>query len=182
MAAWPGIQVELEVSNTVSNLLQRDADVAVRLFRPAQNDLVARKITDLPLGLYAHRDYLARNPPPDGLQDLAAHRIVGFDREGSRLDAGRMLGVAFTKTDFDFRCDNILTHIAAIRAGLGIGVTHQGLARAWAGVERVLPDVALPGLELWIACHSDVRYNKRVRLMMDFLAEKLQNPYKFYRC
>lgn len=174
----PGIEVELIVSNSAANLLQRDADVAIRMFRPTQNDLVVRKIADLPLGFFGRRDYLSAHGDPQTLGDLRSHRFIGMDRETSLIDFGRMLGETFTLSDFAFRCDNILTHIEAIRSGVGIGVTHQGLAAQWPEVEQVLPDIQLPSLDLWIACHSDVRHNKRIRAVVDFLGEALQRPYE----
>ncbi len=173
----PGIEVELLVSNSAANLLQRDADVAIRMFRPTQNDLVARKIADLPLGFFGRRDYLSAHGEPQTLGDLRSHRFIGMDRETSLIDVGRMLGETFTPSDFAFRCDNILTHIEAIRSGVGIGVTHQDLAANWPKVDQVLPDIQLPSLDLWIACHSEVRHNKRIRAVMDFLGEALQRPY-----
>lgn len=174
----PGIEVELIVSNSTANLLQRDADVAIRMFRPTQNDLVARKIADLPLGFYGHHNYLRAHGEPQTFGDLRSHRFIGMDRETSLIDVGRMLGETFTPSDFAFRCDNILTHIEAIRSGVGIGVTHQGLAAQWPKVDQVLPDIQLPSLDLWIACHSEVRNNKRIRLVVDFLGEALQRPYE----
>lgn len=174
----PGIEIELVVDNSATNLTQRDADVAIRMFRPKQNDLVARKITELPLGLYGHHNYLSKHGAPKTLNELHAHRFIGFDRETSLIDAGRAVGAVFSPEDFALRCDNILTHIEAIRSGVGIGVTHQGLADRWSDVDQVLPDIALPNLELWIACHSEVRHNKRLRKVMDFLGSKLKNPYE----
>ena len=177
MEAHPEIEIELIVSNSAANLLQRDADVAIRMFRPTQNDLVARKITELPLGLYARREFLSEHGSPKILSDLHAYRFIGFDRDTSLIDVGRVLGEVFTPNDFAFRCDNILTHVEAIRSGVGIGVTHQGMADHWRDVDRVLPDIALPNLDLWIACHSEVRHNKRIRTVMDFLGDQLQKPY-----
>lgn len=174
----PGIEIELVVSNSAANLLQRDADVAIRMFRPTQNDLVARKIADLPLGFYGHHIYLSAHGEPQTLGDLRSHRLIGMDRETSLIDVGKMLGETFTHSDFAFRCDNILTHIEAIRSGFGIGVTHQGLAAHWPNVSQVLPGIPLPTLDLWIACHSEVRHNKRIRAVMDLLGEALQRPYK----
>jgi len=135
-------------------------------------------VGELPLGLYAHRDYLAVHAAPQTLGDMRAHRCIGFDREASIIQVAAMHGEEFSRSDFAFRSDNILCHVEAIRSGVGIGVTHTGLAGRWDGVERVLPDVSIPSLELWIACHADVRYNKRVRLVMDFLAECLRSPYE----
>lgn len=173
----PKIEIELVVSNSATNLLQRDADIAIRMFRPTQNDLIARKITELTLGFYAHKNYFQNQARPAKISDMRNHTFIGFDRDTSFIDVARQLGEEFERTDFKFRCDNILTHIQAIRSGLGIGVTHEGLAKNWPDVEPVLPNLKLPKLDLWIACHADVRYNKRIRLVMDFLSEHLKNPY-----
>lgn len=177
MEQHPGIQVELVVTNEASNLLRRDADVAVRHFRPKQQDVVARKITDLELGLFAHETYLARHPEPHSLSDLRNHIVAGYDRDTTIIEAAQQLGESFAASDFQFRSDNLLTHLEVIRAGMGMGFTHVGLATQWPGVERLLPDLKIPPLELWIACHSDVRLNRRVRIVMDFLAENLSDPY-----
>jgi DNA-binding transcriptional LysR family regulator len=174
----PGIEVEIEVSNSAANLLKRDADIALRMFRPVQSDLVARKITEIPLGLYAHRDYLAAHPAPQSLDDLHLHRFIGFDRDRSLIEAAAAMGETFTPSDFSFRSDSMLAQIEAIAAGAGIGVTHQGLAQRMPGVERVLASLPLPNLELWIACHSDIRFNKRIRLLLDYLATRLKTPYR----
>jgi len=181
MADNPSIDVELVISNEASNLLQRDADVAIRLFRPTQNDLVARKITELPLGLYAHRSYLNQHGEPTSFEEMRDHVLIGFDRETSLIEAARTMGVSFTSRDFRFRSDSILAHIEAIRSGIGIGVTHNGLAVKWDEIDQVLPKLPFPKLDLWIVCHADVRYNKRVRLLMDYLSENLKDPYSWYK-
>ena len=173
----PEIEVELDVSNQVSNLLQRDADIAIRLFRPDQNDLIARKIVDLPLGLFAHQSYLARNPAPQTAADLTDHVLVGQDRNTGLIGAYEAAGVSLRTNDFGFRCDNDIAEINAVRAGIGIGPLHTGMASKWSEVTQVLPDTPVPPLELWLACHADVRHNKRIRVVMDFLAEKLKTPY-----
>ena len=83
MEEHPEVEIEIDVSNDVSNLLQRDADIAIRLFRPTQNDLVARKVTNLPMGLFARERYLSRQPAPRLLNDLRQHILIGQDRNPS---------------------------------------------------------------------------------------------------
>ncbi|MCR9240493.1 MAG: LysR family transcriptional regulator [Rhodobiaceae bacterium] len=173
----PEIEIELDVSNQVSNLLQRDADIAIRLFRPDQNDLIARKIVDLPLGLFAHQSYLARNPAPQTAADLRDHVLIGQDRNTGLISAYEAAGVSLRQSDFGFRCDNDIAEINAVRTGIGIGPLHIGMSSKWSDVTQVLPDTRVPPLELWLACHADVRHNKRIRVVMDFLAEKLKTPY-----
>ncbi|NNK79552.1 MAG: LysR family transcriptional regulator [Litoreibacter sp.] len=176
MRRHPMIQIELDVRNESANLLQRDADIAIRLFRPTQADLIARKIGALELGLYAHEDYLAQHPALETLTDLEHHVLIGQDRDPSLIEAFREAGLPLRPDKFAFRCDNNIATLNATRAGLGIGPLHVGMAKSWPGMIRVLPDLA-PTLELWLACHSDVRHNKRIRLVMDYLAAELKTPY-----
>ena len=178
MAEHPMIEIEIEVSNEITNLLQRDADIAVRMFRPTQNDLVARKIIDVPLGLFAHRSYLERHTAPQSIDDLDQHVLLGQDRNPSLMNAYNALGMSLTPNSFQFRTDNNIATINAIRAGIGIGPLHVGMAELWPEVVQVLPDLPVPSLELWLACHADVRHNKRIRMVMDFLAKRMKSPYE----
>ena len=177
--AQPEITVELDITNSQANLLRRDADIAVRLAQPTQADLLARRITDLPMGLYAHRAYLSRAGVPGGPAELTHHRMIGFDREPILLDAAARIGLPLVIDDFQFRCDSIVAQIEMLKAGMGIAVTHQGLAALDEQLMQVLPDLALPPLPLWLTCHQDIRFNRRVRLVMDFLADALQAPYQW---
>ena len=173
----PEVEIEIDVSNDVSNLLQRDADIAIRLFRPTQNDLVARKVTELLMGLFASERYLSRHPAPEKLDDLRQHVLIGQDRDPSLIGAYKTAGLELVPGDFAFRCDNDVAEINAVRTGIGIGPLHVGMAEQWPEVAQVLPDLPVPGFELWLACHADVRHNKRIRLVMDFLADQLKAPY-----
>ncbi len=177
MEEHPEIEIEIDVSNEVSNLLQRDADIAIRLFRPTQNDLVARKVTELPMGLFASKGYLSRHPAPEKLDDLRQHVLIGQDRTPTLIGAYRAAGRELAPSDFAFRCDNDVAEINAVRSGIGIGPLHVGMAAHWPEIEQVLPDLPVPPFELWLACHADVRHNKRIRLIIDFLADRLKEPY-----
>jgi DNA-binding transcriptional LysR family regulator len=180
MAEHREIDVELIVSNDISNLLQRDADIAIRLFRPTQNDLVARKVIELPMGLFAHESYLSTCAAPTNLNDLKQHILVGQDRNPSLIGAYKSAGLDLAPGEFAFRCDNNIAEINAVRAGIGIGPLHVGMATHWPSIVQVLPDIPIPPFELWLACHMDVRHNKRIRLVMDYLARKLKTPYSAF--
>ncbi|MCI2398975.1 LysR family transcriptional regulator [Aliiroseovarius subalbicans] len=178
MAEHPMIEIEIEVSNEATNLLKRDADIAVRMFRPTQNDLVARKIRDLPLGLFAHARYLERHGNPRSIDDLKSHVLIGLDRNPSLIAAYGAVGLPLTPNSFQFRCDNNIAGINAVRTGIGIGPLHIGMASRWPEVVQVLPDLPVPPLNLWLACHADVQHNKRIRLVMDYFAERMKAPYE----
>ena len=153
----PGIEIEVVASNQVENLLRRDADIAIRMVRPAQNELVARKVTDIPLCACAATSYLARRGRPQTTADIVDHDIVGFDRDDSII-----------------RCDNQIVYWKAVRAGNGIGFTQRPLANREPFVETLLPELALPPLPVWLAMHRDVRGSLRIRRVADFLHEALK--------
>ena len=171
-ADHPAITLELALSNRNQDLARGEADLAVRMARPSQSGLVARRIGRTPIGLYAHRDYLARFGAPLSLADLAQHCVIGFDRDDS---SARSVGAKapFTRDSFLFRCDDDLAQIAALRAGVGIGGCQEGIARRTPELVPVLPGAARFALEMWLVMHEDLKATARVRLLFDALAAGL---------
>jgi DNA-binding transcriptional LysR family regulator len=174
-AEEPGIEIELVASNLVENLLRRDADIAVRMVRPSQQDLVARKIADIELGTFAAESYLARRGCPAGPGDLLAHDLVGYDRSDDIIRAMRVMGLPAERSSFKFRTDNQIVGWQAVRAGVGIGFTQVRIAERDPLVRRILPDVKLPSLPMWLAMHPDLRTSPRVRRVADLLAVALSD-------
>ncbi len=168
----PAIEIELAVSNRQQDLLRREADVAVRMVRPRQAALIARRIGHVAIGLFAHRDYIARHGMPEDIDALTKHTLIGFDRDDSAYrDAPA--GLRITRQLFAFRCDNDLAQLAALRAGLGIGGCQAPLAARDPALVPVLPLAISFGLEMWLAMHEDMRGNRRVRLLFDHLSAGL---------
>ncbi|MES2951664.1 MAG: LysR family transcriptional regulator [Pseudomonadota bacterium] len=172
--ALPDIQVELVSSNEVSNLLRREADIAVRMVRPEQGTLVVKKIGNVALGAYAHRNYLARRSTIRQLTDLLQHDLIGSDTDVSILRGFQALGYAVGPEAFVLRTDDFIVQWQAVRAGLGIGFMADYMARTDPDVLRVLPDLLpVPDLPMWLAVHREIRTNRRIRAVYDFLAEAL---------
>jgi DNA-binding transcriptional LysR family regulator len=168
----PRIVAELVLSNRSEDLLRREADIAVRMVKPTQAALSARKLGMLHLGLHAHPRYLKAHGAPTTLAELRDHPIVGFDKAASiqRLPA---LDIPLTRELFAFRCDSDIGQYAALRAGFGIGLCQVALARR-DGLVAVLPDSVGFDLGVWLVTHKDLRSSRRVRLMFDHLAAQLQ--------
>ena len=170
--AHPGLAIELALSNRIENLLNREADIAVRMIRPDQDALLARQIGQIPLGFFARQDYLQRHGVPHSLADLAEHALIGFDRDAASM---RALEAQIGKVDRNLlalRTDNQLAHLAAIRAGFGVGVCQVGLAKREPSLVRLLPDFE-PRLDIWLAMHEDLKETRRCRVVFDALAEGL---------
>jgi len=168
--ALPAVQVELVASNDVSNLLRREADIAVRMVPPDQASLVIRRVGKITLGAYAHRDYLRRRGSPRQPLDLAGHDLVGMDRDDGIVRGFAGFGVPLAREQFAFRSDDLNVYWQAVRAGLGVGFVADYVARTDPEVQPVLPMLKIPPLPVWLAVHREIRTNKRIRAVYDFLA------------
>lgn len=173
--AHPALKVELVSTNRVQDLLRREADIAVRMVRPKQEQLVARRIGQIELGFHAHRDYLARHGTPRKFEDLAAHSIIGYDQPSAFVrNAGKSLK-GFSRDAFSLRTDSDLAQLALIRAGAGVGICQVGLARRNEALVRVMPRAFSLKLETWVTMHEDLRSSPRCRAAFDALADGLQH-------
>lgn len=172
-AQEPGIAVELVASNQLTNLLRREADIAVRMVRPAQASLVARKLGEIPIIAAAHRDYLARFGTPKRPEDLAGHRLIGFDRDDGILKGFAQMGMPLTREHFALRTDAQIAYGQLVAAGAGVGFVAQYNLRQWPGVVALLPQLAIPPLPCWLAVHREIRASRLVRRVYDFLAEAI---------
>ncbi|QNK70486.1 LysR family transcriptional regulator [Variovorax sp. PAMC26660] len=172
--AHPALKVELVATNRVQDLLRREADIAVRMVRPRQEQLVARRIGQIELGFHAHRDYLARHGTPRKLEELSSHAVIGYDQPSAFVrNAGKALkGIG--RDTFSLRTDSDLTQLALIRAGAGVGICQVGLARRGDTLVRLMPRTFSMKLETWITMHEDLRNSPRCRVAFDALVEGLQ--------
>ena len=171
----PEIDLELVLSNKNEDLSRRDADIAVRMVRPTQGSLVARKVGTIGVGFYASPDYIEDHGAPQSLQDLTEHSVIGFDRESPPLEALADLELPWevSRDLFAFRSDNDLAQIAAIRAGVGVGTCQHQIARRH-GLTPVLANAFNFELEVWIAMHENLKGHRRMRLMFDHLVAGFQ--------
>jgi DNA-binding transcriptional LysR family regulator len=168
----PGIAVELVTSNKNEDLTRRDADVAVRMARPTQNSLVARKVGEVTLGFHATPDYVQRHGLPTDFDELASHTLIGFDREFPELINDLSIGRPITRDLFALRTDNDVAQLAMLRAGFGIGVCQVRIGRR-EGLTPIMPEAFGFKLDLWICMHESLRGSPRMRLMFDHLAQEL---------
>jgi DNA-binding transcriptional LysR family regulator len=172
-ASHPGLAIELGLNNRSENLLDREADIAVRMVRPMQDALVAKHVGSIRLGLFAHKDYIAAHGRPDTLDDLRALGLIGFESETAGIRTLRACGLHFQPEDFVFRTDSDLGQLAAIRAGVGIGVCHAQLGKRDANLVQLLPQAFDMGFDTWVVTHEDLQHVHRVRLAFDALVEGL---------
>ena len=170
----PDLKVELVLTDRIHDLLRREADIAVRMMRPEQGQLVARRIGRIELGLYARKDYLNRHGEPRNLGDLSTHCVIGYDQPSAFVrKAGKFLR-SYSRDTFSLRTDNNLAQLALIRCGAGIGVCQVPIARRDDALIRVLAKHFSLHLETWVTMHEDLRNSPRCRATFDALVGGLQ--------
>lgn len=167
----PRLIVEIALSNASANVLEQEVDIAVRMHPPRQEALVARKVASIPLGLFAHVDYLSARGLPETIADLAQHDLIGSDRALADREMTQRLLPGIDSTRFVVRTDSHPAQLAAARAGLGIAVVQRPLGLSDPRLQPVLPGLAIPNLDTWVVTHNDLRQLPRVRAVFDHLAE-----------
>ena len=167
---YPELKIELVVVNQVQNLLHREADIAVRVSRPTQEQLIARRTGTIEWGLHAGSGYLARCGEPASLADLASHTLIGYDCGTPFIREALRHWPQFQHANLALRTDNDLAQLALIRADAGIGICQVALARSEPRLVRILPGELSISLETWVTMHEDLRQNTGCRVTFDAIA------------
>jgi len=170
----PDLKIELVLTDRVQDLLRREADIAVRMMRPDQGQLVARRIGPIEIGLHARKDYLARHGEPRDPGELANHSVIGYDQPTAFVRKTEKSVKGYGREIFSLRTDNNLAQLALIRCGAGIGFCQVPIARRDKLLKRVLVKEFSLQLETWVTMHEDLRNSPRCRATFDALVEGLQ--------
>ncbi|MGQ7842881.1 LysR family transcriptional regulator [Granulosicoccus sp. 3-233] len=166
----PKLILEIDLSNASAAILDREADIAVRMHQPQQGSLVARKVAAIRLGLYAHHDYLRSHGEPTEPADLANHDWIGPDRSSNDLALVMKILPNVDRQRCVIRTDSHPTQLAAARAGLGIAAIQCAIGEADSELRRVLPDLSIATLDTWIVTHADLKNVPKIRVVTDHLA------------
>lgn len=167
--AEPAISIDLLPSDRSENLLYREADIAIRIYRPTQLDVVTAKLGEVPMGIFAARSYLERRGRPQDAEQLLEHDLVGLDRDDLLIRGMRDLGWPAERDWFALRCDEQAVTWQLVRAGCGIGFTQREIGQADPLVEQLLPGIALPTLPVWLAAPDAMRRTPRIRRVWELL-------------
>lgn len=170
---FPQIAIELVPTDSVENLLLREADIAVRMFRPTQLELITRKLGEIPIVAAAHESYVAARGRPLTPQDLAGHDIIGFDRSDLLITTAKRMGFELGREDFYIRTDSHTAMWELCKAGLGICFGQQHLVERTPGMVHLIPGFVAPPLEVWLTTHRELFTSRRIRAIYDRLGEGL---------
>ena len=169
----PGIAIDVIPSNALSDLLRREADIAIRHVKPEQPELIARLIREATAYFYASQDWVNAHGHPRRAEDAARLSFVGSDRSGQYLGYLRTHGLPLSEANFSCYADHSVAHWALVRQGMGIGVMMEEIALATPGMVRVLDDLPPVRFPIWLVTHRELRTSKRIRMVFDALAQGL---------
>lgn len=170
---WPGITLDIVATNAPQDLKRREADIAIRTFRPDDPELYARKVDEMTGSLYAASSYLDRIGRPQSLQELSRADFIGFDRTSGLIDFLGARGLELSQTSFPFSCENQLVQWELVKRGLGIGVQSDTIGRAEPLVELAYPDFEPVPFPVWVVSHRELHTSRRLRVVFDVLVEQL---------
>ena len=158
----PRIQIDIVSTDSTENLLFREADIALRMYRPEQVELVARKLGEFQFGLYARRDYLDRAGWPGSVQELLTHPLIGYDRNEEIIRGMIERGLPAKRDWFALRCDSNPVNWELVRAGCGIGFGLSCNAAHDRSVVQIDMKLDLPTLPVWLVTHQSLRHTPRI--------------------
>lgn len=170
----PELEIELSVSNRPENLLRREADIAVRFFRPEQDGLITMHVGNTELGLYAHESLLQQHGEPTGFEIPEGAFVAGFDREATPLAPMVRGELPSRPIRFRLRTDAILARHAAVEAGMGIAAYLVDVAAAKPCLRRLLPERFSQKQEVWLCAHDELRRSASMRYVWNQLEQALR--------
>lgn len=170
--AYPGLELQLIAMPRLLSLSKREADVAITLAPPKEGKVVARKLCDYRLGLYASQDYLDAMPPIAAAEDLFAHRIVGYIDDLIFTPELDYLDEVAKGLRAQIQSSSVLAQMNAVAAGAGIGVIHHFMAVDEPRLVPVLPESVSITRSFWLLVHADLKDVARVRAVVDFVVRE----------
>ena len=179
-AAHPELEIELVANPRMFSLSKREADLAVSMARPTQGRVYANRLTDYSLGVYATRAYLDARPPIRQKSDLGRHPWIGYVEDlmwTAELDYLPQIAPALVPC---VRISNVISQMAAVAGGAGLGVLPCFMARTESALVRVLPDEIALTRSYWLVSHADTRDVARVRLLADFIRAESDSSAAFW--
>lgn len=168
----PGVEVEVAASDDSKDLRRREADIAMRNYRPKENDLVARKIGEEVAMLYASADYIEKYGVPNKLRDLRNHKFVGFDGSDEMVKQLSNIGLEISDDNITVRAGNHLVHWELTKAGVGIGIMPERVGDLEPKVRSIMPSFRKMVYPVWLVAHRELHTSRRIRTVFDFIASE----------
>jgi DNA-binding transcriptional LysR family regulator len=172
---WPNIEIEIIASSDTSDLLRREADIAIRNYRPTQQELVAKRIKNTEGHLYASKSYLQTLEHRRSPEDLNDAVFLGADHSKRIISYLNKFGFQLTQNNFPVIVASHLVQWEMVKKGVGIGYMTTDIGDTEPSVERVLPTFPIFETDTWLVAHRELKTSRRLRVVFDYLADELSD-------
>lgn len=169
----PELKIEMVTSNQLSDLLRREADIAIRHARPREDNLIAKRMRTTRAQLYASSAYVKEVGRPKQISDLAAMQFVGVEDPEWLISPLMALGIEVTSANFNFAAVSGTVLLELLRQGFGVGYLPIEIAETYPELENLWPALEPMQIETWLVAHRELRTNPRIRLVFDLLSDGL---------
>jgi DNA-binding transcriptional LysR family regulator len=172
---WPKIEIEIIASSDTSDLSRREADIAIRNYRPTQQELIAKRIQNTQGHLYASKSYIQTLDQRQSPRDLDNAVFLGADRSNRIISYLNKFGFQLSSSNFPVIIANHLVLWEMVKHGVGIGFMTTDIGDAEPLVDRVLPRFPAFEVDTWLVAHKELKTSRRLRIVFDYLAAELSN-------
>lgn len=174
LAAAPGIEIEINASNDLRDLLRREADIAIRHVRPEQPELTAKLVGEFSAYFYASTEFLDNHGRPRTLEELSALDFIGIADGGRVIESFNALGLSISEKNFKVSSASGPVVLALVKEGFGVMMLPESISDQAPELERVMPEIGPVRFPVWLVAHRELHTSRRIRLVFDLLVEELR--------
>ena len=172
----PGIEIEINSTNEERDLNRREADIAIRSFRPTQPDLIAKRLCSVRGHLYAAKSYLQELDNPQSIEELNTANFIDTEKPGRLMTLLNSQGFNLTKQNFPVIANSHIVQWELVKQGVAISATVEEIGDNEPLVERVvISSLPLITMDLWLVTHNELKTNRRIRRVFDFLVSEFSD-------
>lgn len=179
---FPGIELEIILSNNALDVMRGHCDIALRVGDPESDEAIGQCFGKVHFGLFASSAYLAANGTPDRLSDLEEHSVIAWAGADEDVCIGQLVKPLASVANMNMLCNSMTALLAAGRSGLGVVVLPAYVAGAQSDLKRILPEVVNHTEDLWLLTHKDLTKTAKVRAVMSYLGELVRSESESLLC
>jgi len=174
------LQLILLLDNRIYNLGMREADAAIRLYKPEQPDLIQLKLTTMNFHIYASDTYVQKYGTPKSVEDLKNHKLIAYPESLPTpfADPNWLFRLADQDpgTNYNMSMMNSMAAIHnAVENGAGLAMLPDYLMQNKADMHVILPDITPPAIDMYFVYPEERRKSQRIRIFRDFLQSLVKN-------
>lgn len=174
-ARYPDLKIDLMLEERVLDLPMREADVAIRMKEPNQQDLIRRRLLNIRMRLYATPEYLQQTATPNRIEDLSAHRLICQNPQTPQVSSGALLAKMLLAQSLNstLMVNNYFGVLQGVLSHVGIGILPDYVTADFPDLIRVLPDIESTEVPVFLAFPEELRTSRRVTAFRDFVVEEI---------